>query len=389
MRGPTGPRWRAAAAAIAAAALLGGCVWKPPTNPPPAQPATKFKDEARRVQAATPDKVPWFCNGSGHGTPAGTGHGNGSHVDPAYEHVTKGPLSWDDCHKMAAQLDQTLGYTRGLETRGKAEAAGFTGFGGYIAGLGTHHGKLADLVDQTYNPNAVQTFDPAKPTFLIYGGRGADAPLVGAAWRVAGNAPRPPEGFVGQNDWYHKHSSFCSVGAVAEEVSPEDCRARGGQSFTIPGGGDYLLHLWLNQPYEYRPDLFVSGHPCLLTNGVAPQTDPCWQARRSRPVGDRDAPAARRSRQPRPLTCPFAVFCEWIPPREGGIHSQNPKVRDLSTEMDDTPATRNADVIVDVVTEILETEGYDAVRLREVARRSHLSPPHHLRAVRRIATSSS
>jgi AcrR family transcriptional regulator len=41
--------------------------------------------------------------------------------------------------------------------------------------------------------------------------------------------------------------------------------------------------------------------------------------------------------------------------------------------MEETPEPGIADLVIGVVIELLETEGYDGVRLREVARRSHLS----------------
>jgi hypothetical protein len=278
-RQPTGTRRRArtargvVAVAMVSAVASVGCVRRPPPPPPPPPPGQKvttFEDEADRVQAATPDTRPWFCNSTGMGTPP-SGHGNGSHMDPAYAGRTKGPLPWDTCRQLAAQLDQTLGAVQGLETRGQAEAAGYFAMGAYLPGLGTHHGTF-----QTLN---YTTFDPAKPTFLIYGGNAKTSPLMGVAWRVPNNPAAPPEGYVGGNDWYHKHSRICTAPGLAggEEVTDEDCKALGGTNVTIPGGGDYLLHVWLNQPYEYRPDIFVSGHPCLMADGVAPMTDPCWE----------------------------------------------------------------------------------------------------------------
>jgi hypothetical protein len=253
---------RAAAGTIAVAALLVGC-----TRPRP----TTFEQEAKETQASTPDARPWFCNSVGNGTPP-SGHGNGSHVNPYYAGRTKGPLSWDVCNQLAVQLDQTLGAVRGLETRAKGEAAGWMGFGPYLPGLGTHHGKFANLANRA--------FDPAKPTFLIYGGTKPDSPLVGVAYRVSGAPTTPPEGYVGGNDWYHAHAKVCvGPGGIlgdGEELADEACTALGGTNMGIPGGGDLLLHAWLFPPYEYRPDVFVSGHPCLLADGVAPPTDPCW-----------------------------------------------------------------------------------------------------------------
>jgi hypothetical protein len=270
MRGRTGaPRRaratrRAAAGTIALAALLVSCTAKP-------RPTT-FENQAKETQATTPDARPWFCNSVGTGTPP-SGHGNGSHVNPYYEGRTKGPLSWDDCNKLAVQLDQTLGAVQGLETRAKGEAAGWMGFGEYQTGLGTHHGMYANLF--------ATTFDPAEPTFLIYGGTKPESPLVGVAFRVSGAPTTPPEGYVGGNDWYHGHAKVCvGPGGIlgdGEELSDEACTALGGTNRPIPGGGDLLLHVWL-PPYEYRPDIFVSGHPCLLAEGLAPPTDPCWDS---------------------------------------------------------------------------------------------------------------
>jgi hypothetical protein len=159
---------------------------------------------------------------------------------------------------------------RGLETRAKGEAAGYMAFGGYLPGLGTHHGKYADLWNSTFNP--------ARPTFLIYGGKTPDSPLVGVAFRVSGGVTTPPEGYTGGNDWYHGHNKICAVPGLAggEEISDEECAARGGTNVGIPGGGDLLLHVWL-PPYEYRPDIFVSGHPCLVADGIAPASDACWE----------------------------------------------------------------------------------------------------------------
>jgi hypothetical protein len=257
-----------ALAALATGALLAGCT--KPTTPPPAGPGP-FATEAAAVQGAAPDTRPWFCNATGHGTPP-SGHGNGSHLNPYYDGKTKGPLTWADCLLLARQLDQLVAATGGLETRAKAERAGWFDVGaGYIPGLGTHHITLGGFLPAT-------GFDPAKPTNLIYGGTTPDAPLVGVAYASFGATP-PEPAFAGGNDWWHLHNSFCTGGDVkpGEDLSEDECRARGGTPVTSPKGA-WLLHLWLYPPYEYRPDLFVSGHPCLLATAAAPLGDPCWEA---------------------------------------------------------------------------------------------------------------
>jgi len=267
-------RWRRAtvATALAAAAVASGCM-RPPTNPAPA--GGTYATEAARVQAGAPDTRPWFCNATGQGTPP-SGHGNGHIVNPYYAGKSKGPLSWADCLLLARQLDQTVAATRGIDTKAKGEAAGYVQMAKYIGGLGTHHVKLAGL--------AGTAFDPAKPTNVVYGGDGPDAPLVGVAFSHFG--PTPPEpSYAGGNDWWHLHKSLCSGGNVepGEELTDEECKARGGTVMSLGGQGVWLLHVWLYPPYEYRPDLFVSGHPCLLAKGVAPQSDPCWSTAHTDP----------------------------------------------------------------------------------------------------------
>jgi hypothetical protein len=142
-----------------------------------------------------------------------------------------------------------------------------------VPGLGTHH--IKDF-------SSLSRFDPAKPAFLIYGGQGPDAPLVGMAYYLAGAANTPPEAFAGTNDWWHLHTKICvgpdgeSLGG-GEEFTDEECAAMGGVNRPLGGGGGHwLLHVWVAPGYQTRFDVFVSGHPCLGETGPLPQDDACW-----------------------------------------------------------------------------------------------------------------
>jgi hypothetical protein len=322
--GRTPRAWRVAAGVTAVAALLAGC-----------RPAGgTFERQAKQVQRTAPDTRPWFCNATGQGTPP-SGHGNGAHVHPYYQGKTKGPLSWADCTKLAAQLDQTRTAVKGLETRAKGEAAGWRPVAQYVPGLGTHHVKMGGMpgggmppgslpgsgdaarigqclkdkgVDLTggvpnfSDPKVAEAlkacgvqlpsggpggmgggglstaFDPAKPPILIYGGDTPDSPLVGVAYVFMGG-DTPPEAYAGGNDWWHLHTQTCFGLDLQKfpdpgDLSEEECTAAGGRFQSL--GQTWLLHLWPFQPYEYQPDLFVSGHPCLAATDPAPQSDPCW-----------------------------------------------------------------------------------------------------------------
>jgi hypothetical protein len=233
-----------------------------------------YVEAADQIQRTRPEARPWFCNGTGDGTPI-SGHGNGNHMHPFYAGKVKGPLSWDDCKALARQFDQALAYASQWPTKGRAEAGGWGQIAPYYPGLGTHHYR--DLAGAIGRRNV---FDPAQPQFLIYGGTTADAPLVGLAYSsLEPTSATPPEGFVGGNDWYHLHARVCfgagGVLAGAEDISDSACSALGGSQ--IPLGNLFLLHAWIFPGYEYRRDVFISGHECMTATGPAPAGDPCWE----------------------------------------------------------------------------------------------------------------
>jgi hypothetical protein len=118
---------------------------------------------------------------------------------------------------------------------------------------------------------------------------------VGVGFIFVGDSP--PEAYTGGNDWWHLHSKLCvglpfeeSVKIDAEELSDEECRALGGTPQQLfpradgSKGGVWLLHMWMVPSYEYKPDLFVSGHPCLAAKAVLPPSDPCWVTARRDPA---------------------------------------------------------------------------------------------------------
>ena len=228
-----------------------------------------FFEAAAHHERVSPETRPWFCNATGDGTPA-TGHGNGNHVYETYLGQVKGPLPWEVCKQLATQLDVALKANERWPTKGRAEADGWSQVAQYIPGLGTHHAKGLRLSSP---------FDPADPTYLIYGGRESSAPLVGLAFSTGKGADgKPPEGFAGTNDWYHLHQKVCMRGlfeilAGAEEITDAQCQTLGGSQI---GLNTFLLHLWIIPGYEHRVDLFSSANPCLLANGPAPAGDPCW-----------------------------------------------------------------------------------------------------------------
>lgn len=236
-----------------------------------------FLASARYHRATSPETRPYFCNAVGDGTPLG-GHGNGNHVHPIYEGMTKGELNWEDCLRIAEQFDAAERAVKDVTTRGAGEAAGWRQVAQYIPGLGTHHMRGA------FGPGGPvgggSTFDPTRPTFLIYGGAGPEAPLVGLSYAAPGTS-NPPPAFAGTNDWWHLHQKVCfgangQILAGAEEIPDEECAALGGTQRDL-GPGIWLLHLWVVPGYQLKLDVFASGHPCLGETGPLAWEDPCWE----------------------------------------------------------------------------------------------------------------
>ena len=229
-------------------------------------------------------KIPYWCNAVGVGIPP-SGHGNGSHVSKIYAGKKKGPLSTTDCAAMTVQWNAVIAATKNYGTRAKAEAAGWHAAADYVVGLGTHHtrGSIIPKIGDAQTP-----FRPDQPNFLIFGGTTGDAPLVGVAYTYIGQGV-PPAGFAGGNDWWHEHPTVCiasanKILAGAEAIPDRDCTKLGGFNIHLTGKGGifgekntfFMLHVWL-PPYEYRPDVFVAGNPCLLPTGLAPKDNPCWK----------------------------------------------------------------------------------------------------------------
>ena len=219
---------------------------------------------------ATPESRPWICHSTGNGAPL-SGSGNGAHVHPFYEGRVKGNLAWSDCLKVAGELDKALAFAKQWPTRKDAEASGWIQAVQYLPGMGTHHFRLGNK----------SGFNAGEPEFLMYGGQNPDAPLVGVSY--AALDATPPEGFTGGNDWFHAHQTLCIKDGSTEVIpggdhmTPEDCKALGGTKADLGGDGILLLHAWIIPGWEFKTDVFVGEHPCLIEGGAAPKDHPCWK----------------------------------------------------------------------------------------------------------------
>jgi hypothetical protein len=237
--------------------------------------------------ASTPGApAPWFCNPVAPNSVTGPGMGTTNW----YAGTTRAPLAGATCQQNAFDFDVAKAYAEIYPTLGDAEAAGFLPSFPYIPGMGTHHGLgtispqlLASPTFDRFNPIIPgsivdDVFNPRQPEFLQYNGNGDDAVLVGMSYYVRTTTGLPPEGFPGNNDWWHHHLTLClnPTTALANGVNTSDsqCAARGGINVYLDDY--YMLHVWLVDDIEYHADVHAPMHPCIQGAGaIFDMDDPC------------------------------------------------------------------------------------------------------------------
>lgn len=228
-----------------------------------------------------PETTPWWCNSSGIG---------GHHVDPAYDGMNKGALSFDDCETLTSEFQEVIEWSSLWPTLGDAEDDGFHMLVGYTEGMGTHHARLGDfqMSDEQFNtddPEFIDTniddnFNYSEPEFLMYSGEERDSILVGFAWYVHAPIDSPPEGFTGDNDWWHRHDSLCFqldiMLVMGENLEEDDCSDRNGENVALHEF--WMAHAWVIRPWLTHGDVFTNHHPCLTEDGAIQDVeDECWE----------------------------------------------------------------------------------------------------------------
>ncbi len=223
----------------------------------------------------------WYCDSSGTG---------GHHTDPAYEGHTKGALDDYDCQIVGIQFEAALAFAMQWPTLGEAEDDGWHMTVPYVQGMGTHHmrnnGFWIDGNDE-FNPDDPyfngttldEYFDYGEPEFLMYDGNDRAAKLVGFAWYVKSDPDQPPEGFAGDNDWWHRHMALCFFDdrmlVIGEDISDEECTGNRGTNVDL--SHFWMAHAWIVEPWLQNFDVFANHHPCLLEDGpVYDEDDQCW-----------------------------------------------------------------------------------------------------------------
>jgi hypothetical protein len=267
-------RTRRSVLLVVAVVLLGSCT---------------YADMARSAQDRG-DPLPWWCNPTEE-IPVTEGPAAGT-ID-WYAGTHKSPLTWDQCHQLSASFDAARDWALQWPTAGAAEADGWARITPFIPGMGTHHVRggvtpamLADPSFDRLNPilDAVGldgVFDPTRPDVLQFYGNGPTAMLVGFDYYVRTTTGLPPEGFPGNNDWWHHHPWICHSRTTAAQIgfniSDSRCTSMGGVNVNL--SNYYMLHVWILDDMVFTPDVYAGMIPCIGATAIHDPADPCHVSR--------------------------------------------------------------------------------------------------------------
>ncbi len=237
----------------------------------------RYVDMARNFRSKG-EPIPWWCAPT-EAIPVTDGPASGN-VD-WYAGTSKAPLDWDQCDALSAQFDEAIANVSQWPTAADATADGWRMVMPYYAGMGTHHVR-GSFLDAISDPNFDRhdpifdeyglddVFDPAHPEVLQYDGNGPNAKLIGFDYYVRTDTGLPPEGFEGNNDWWHHHPWICFRQTTGQSinfnVSDATCNAQGGININM--SNYYMLHAWVKQEMVYTPDVYAGMMPCLTSSGA-------------------------------------------------------------------------------------------------------------------------
>ncbi len=173
-------------------------------------------------------------------------------------------LTRDERVTLTAQQDLARSVVTKFPTVADALAGGYQKSTAYIPCIGAHY----------TNARLVISFDPAKPSELLFDGTNPDSKLVGLSYLVF-HLNGTPEGFAGANDVWHQHNSnggLCSKGGLVvggEAMSAEDCAAIGGRKSA--NKNIWMMHDWIVPGWECSWGVFAGECPELggRTGGTA------------------------------------------------------------------------------------------------------------------------
>ncbi len=180
--------------------------------------------------------------------------------DIAHENVPDQPLSRLQRDQLAFQLMEARAVALRYPTVTDALDAGYTLAGGFAPGSGAHYVLTNGRGFATAN-----SLDIDHPGSLIYEGTNPDSKIVGLMY--LGGGVDPPEGFVGPNDHWHRHSNVCiryNNGQIEvpfpadSDVTVKQCADVHGRYLSIT---TWMVHAWVVPGWESPLGVFSHENP--------------------------------------------------------------------------------------------------------------------------------
>lgn len=205
-------------------------------------------------------------------TPAGASQSatntaiNGQHIhgvktgDIAAEARPDKPLDRTTRALLAMQLTEARSTALRYPTVQDALDAGYILAGGFAPGSGAHYVLTNDGV---FASDHVLNVD--HPGSVIYEGTNPDSKIIGMMY--LGGGAKPPDGFVGPNDHWHRHSAVCikygpngiEVPFPADsDVTRTQCQGVHGQFMAITV---WMVHAWVVPGWESPLGVFSHDNP--------------------------------------------------------------------------------------------------------------------------------
>lgn len=217
-----------------------------------------------------------------HGEVAGTAHVHGEggeHSEPGEPADDKGLSLLENGHdhgtasiekldaatqaELTAQLVHTAELVERFPTVGVAEAQGARRTGPFTPGLGSHFLPPNFQV----NDDGVMDDEDLLLPILIFDGAEPGSPIAGFMYYMMG--PDEPEGFAGDDDFWHYHTNTCTItnpdgtvdtpyGADDTSITEEMCDQIDGEMLETTG---YMVHVWTVPGYESERGVFGDINP--------------------------------------------------------------------------------------------------------------------------------